>query len=377
MHRKRLIFTLAAVFASIALVPVATAFGSSSGPHQSAPQVEALSALGSSFTYQGRLSDGGSPANGSYDLRFILYDAESGGAQVGNTITKTNVAVSGGLFTVDLDFGTVVATVTPSPAASPSPSVSPTATAAATVVNAFDGNARWMEIAVRPGGTNGTFTVLSPRQSVSAVPYAFYAKAAGGFAVPLNAAGSTSGSAAALDVTQSGTGIAIAGRRTTGDSSTSPGVYGSNAGGGAGVQGESTYLNGIGVQGFGNGAQGTGGKFTGPTSIDLDGPIHVGGSNPTAFQITVNQGSNTTCAGSANDVGVLLDNALLNGDPNAIVLVTAIDPTPGTLNAQAAVSLVYNPTGCTGAADKWVAYNSDGTSDITDGMRLNVLVIKK
>src|SRR5712691_3127220 len=36
-----------------------------------------------SFTYQGRLTDGGTPANGNYDLQFALFDSLSGGAQVG------------------------------------------------------------------------------------------------------------------------------------------------------------------------------------------------------------------------------------------------------------------------------------------------------
>ena len=32
-------------------------------------------AQGTVFTYQGRLSDNGGPANGQYDLRFTLYNA--------------------------------------------------------------------------------------------------------------------------------------------------------------------------------------------------------------------------------------------------------------------------------------------------------------
>jgi hypothetical protein len=31
--------------------------------------------VGTAFTYQGRLADAGTPAQGSYDLRFTLYDA--------------------------------------------------------------------------------------------------------------------------------------------------------------------------------------------------------------------------------------------------------------------------------------------------------------
>jgi hypothetical protein len=65
--------------------------------------------LGTSFTYQGRLTDAGTPANGAYDLRFTLFDAASGGAQVGTTLTRDDVAVANGLFTVSLDFGTVFA----------------------------------------------------------------------------------------------------------------------------------------------------------------------------------------------------------------------------------------------------------------------------
>lgn len=39
--------------------------------------------LGTAFTYQGRLSDGGSPATGNYGLRFALYDAGTGGSLTG------------------------------------------------------------------------------------------------------------------------------------------------------------------------------------------------------------------------------------------------------------------------------------------------------
>jgi len=33
------------------------------------------------FTYQGRLQDGGTPANASYDLQFTAWDALTGGTQ--------------------------------------------------------------------------------------------------------------------------------------------------------------------------------------------------------------------------------------------------------------------------------------------------------
>ncbi len=100
--------------------------------------------LGTAFTYQGRLTDGGGPANGDYDFEFRLYDADSGVSQVGSTVTVGDVAVSDGLFTVQLDFGS----------------------------SAFTGNARWLEIGVRAGSSSGAYTILAPRQPLTATPYA-------------------------------------------------------------------------------------------------------------------------------------------------------------------------------------------------------------
>ena len=45
-------------------------------------------AQSSAFTYRGRLAEAGSPASGTYDLRFAIYDAVSGGAQQGATLTN-------------------------------------------------------------------------------------------------------------------------------------------------------------------------------------------------------------------------------------------------------------------------------------------------
>jgi hypothetical protein len=104
-------------------------------------------AVGSGFTYQGRLFDSGSPANGTYDLQLVLYTAEVGGSQVGGTLLKENVSVQDGLFTVMLDFGS----------------------------SAFTGDPRYMEIGVRPGDSTGAFSVLSPRRPITPTPYAVYA----------------------------------------------------------------------------------------------------------------------------------------------------------------------------------------------------------
>ena len=62
--------------------------------------------IGTSFTYQGRLDDGGVPANGSVTMSFQLRNANANTANtaVGSPINRT-VNVVNGLFTEDLDFG--------------------------------------------------------------------------------------------------------------------------------------------------------------------------------------------------------------------------------------------------------------------------------
>ncbi len=110
------------------------------------PQVPAVS-VGSGFTYQGSLKNGGSPANGQYDFQFTLYDALAGGNLVGGTITTANVTVTVGLFAVTLDFGQP----------------------------AFTGDARYLEIAVRPTGVGGYIT-LTPRRPLTPAPYALSLK---------------------------------------------------------------------------------------------------------------------------------------------------------------------------------------------------------
>lgn len=107
-------------------------------------------AQGTAFTYQGKLTEGGQPANGIHDFRFAVYDAASGGSAVAGPITNSAVGVTNGLFTTTLDFGPDV----------------------------FTGDARWLEIGVRTNGA-GLFTVLSPHQPLTPSPYALYAPNAG------------------------------------------------------------------------------------------------------------------------------------------------------------------------------------------------------
>jgi hypothetical protein len=56
------------------------------------------------FVYQGRLQQNGAPANGNFDLSFALYDAPSGGNQVGVAIDETGYPVDDGVFSISLGF---------------------------------------------------------------------------------------------------------------------------------------------------------------------------------------------------------------------------------------------------------------------------------
>ncbi len=106
--------------------------------------------LSTAFNYQGQLKQGGVPLNATADFEFSLWDAAgsgeppTGGNQVRSTVNVTAVNVTNGLFSAELDFG----------------------------VGAFDGSARWLQIAVRSPAGGGAFTTLAPRQALSAVPYA-------------------------------------------------------------------------------------------------------------------------------------------------------------------------------------------------------------
>ncbi len=129
--------SLVAILAIAALLALSIGVTSAQGP------------IGTAFTYQGRLTDGGAPANGVYDFSFNLYNVPSGGSAIAAPNGKNDVSVTNGLFTVTLDFGT----------------------------SAFTDQARYLDISVRPGASTGGYTTLSPRQSLTPTPNALYSTA--------------------------------------------------------------------------------------------------------------------------------------------------------------------------------------------------------
>lgn len=109
-----------------------------------------LIAATTAFTYQGQLKDTGAPANGRYDLAFSLWDdptSTDSRDQIGGTLEFLGQPVSDGLFEVALDFRD----------------------------GAFPGEARYLQIEVRPAGGHA-YTTLSPRQELTPTPYAMTAQ---------------------------------------------------------------------------------------------------------------------------------------------------------------------------------------------------------
>jgi hypothetical protein len=141
MYRK---LSILAVFIMLALV--LGAGGAYADELASPPAAPLAAPLGTAFTYQGYLTDGGSPADGTYDFEFKLYDAASLGSPVGSPFDVDNATVSEGYFTVELDFGDI-----------------------------FDGTALWLEIGVRPGASTSSYQQMLPRQPLTAAPYALFA----------------------------------------------------------------------------------------------------------------------------------------------------------------------------------------------------------
>lgn len=300
--------------------------------------------LGTVFTYQGRLLKDGEPMEGDVDLEFRLFDASAGGSQVGETLALADVPLTEGLFTVRLneknEFGDT----------------------------AFQGDARWLEIAVE-GET------LSPRQELTASPYALFARTApwaglldvpegfadgidnvGGLVLPYagtaddpdtafavtntgtgNAIDATaSGGGNAIDATASGGGIAIL--------ATAPGngvallgigsVIGSTGAAGDasfGVRGEATNADGgitFGVSGEStSGAVNASGVF-GLVSSPTGGTNGVWGqtSSSTVFTAGV-YGEATASAGTGSTLGVA-GTTMGDGVASSGVLGMALNETP-------------------------------------------------
>ena len=140
-------------------------------------------AQGTAFTYQGRLNNSGTNANGIYDVRFTLFATNTTGSASAGPVTNAATVVSNGLFTAVINFG-----------------------------NAFTGASNWLELAVRTNGA-ASFTTLTPRQQLTPVPYAIFATTASNVSGTVSAASITG----TLPLAQLPTGVATNGGSFTGN----------------------------------------------------------------------------------------------------------------------------------------------------------------
>jgi hypothetical protein len=115
--------------------------------------------MSTAFTYQGRLLDDNIAADGVYDFEFTLHYNDPNGGIPGIEVLTTfdDIQVVDGYFTVELDYSS----------------------------NNFNGDARWLEIAVRPGESTepNDFVTLSPPSEITSTPYALYALRTRGISV--------------------------------------------------------------------------------------------------------------------------------------------------------------------------------------------------
>lgn len=236
-------------------------------------------ALTSAFTYQGNLKKSGQPVNTMCSFQFSLWDAASAGAQKGSTLPVNNVQVTAGLFTVQLDFG-----------------------------NQFMGDGRWLQTAVRCAG-DASFTTLSPRQPLNAVPYAiglrpgaamlsaaagdaFYVEKTAANSVAIHGKATQTGGTGVLGESASWAGVwgqsasanGVVGRSA---GQFAGGVYGENTGQGYGVYGKAP--NGAGVFGESTTWYGVYGKSTNQVGIVGESSGHDGihGSTTAANRVGV------------------------------------------------------------------------------------------
>ncbi len=221
-------------------------------------------AQGTAFTYQGRLNSGTSPANGSYNLTFSLFNVASGGSAIAGPVTNSAVAVTNGLFTVTIDFG----------------------------AGSFNGQTNWLQVGVETNGA-GSFTLLSPYQQLTPTPYALFAEKANGL---------------------SGTGLAGAYSSAVTLNNTGNSIYGAFIGNGANVTNvNAATLNGLTATNFwqlgGNNV--ASGQFIGSMNNQ---PVEIWANGSRAFRLEPG-----SVSGAPNVIGGAANNFAASGIGGATI----------------------------------------------------------
>lgn len=222
------------------------------------------------FTYQAQIRQHGAPVNGPCDLKLTLFDDSQAGSDVGGgPRTLTSQTVTNGLLAVEAPFG-----------------------------DAFQGGDRWLQAEVRCPAGVGNFVALTPRQHITATPYAFglrlpfvgkfsssgdlfsMSNAGPGSAGHFSVTDTASDNPALVGESISGDGVSgvstsgwgvhgesaqLAGVRGDTNSATDGGVVGVNLGDGPGVEGYTGH--GTGVYGQADAGYGVRGKSNGGTGV--------------------------------------------------------------------------------------------------------------
>ena len=288
----------------------------------SLPRAGADTSANTAITYQGIIANQLDHGSNTADIVFTLFSTNSGGGPVGGPITNTAIAVnSNGLFMTTMDFGS----------------------------NVFNGSTHWLQIAVRTNG-GGVFTILAPRQLITATPQAIFALSAGSAAIATlatNFSGAVSGD---VSGPQGATVVASVGGQTAANVAT--GVIAANAA-------TSSNLPNTLVKRDGGGSFSAGSvTLAGALNLPFPAIIYAGG-NPTFIDegsFFAGEAGNMTLSG-VSDVGVGL---------NALHSVTT-----GSYNtAIGEQSLQFNTTGSDNTASGYRALelNTSGYDNTANGV---------
>ena len=199
-----------------------------SPPVSAAAPGRAPTPVGTAFTYQGWLELDGSPVSDVCDLRFSLWDDPAAGSQLGSQ-ELTAQTITDGLFTVQLNGANEFS------------------------VDVFSSSQRrWLLIGVRCPAGAGSYVDLTPRQELTAAPYAQ------GLRLPLRAEAPAAG--VTLYVRNTSTTAFGDGLFAETDTQGGTGVTGyayTFTGSATGVKGQSDANAGIGVYGFASNSYGS------------------------------------------------------------------------------------------------------------------------